>query len=1102
MPASMEQTPMFDNFILSRLKYTHQSVRARLSGEKGNILVYVVIVMVIFGLLGALMVSLFSTSIGSSATANESRRALYFYESGVRYAASELINNLPDFSSTTVNRLNSNTYKIDPAGSFKLKVFGLNFQSISELNPATNLNLKLDKGLLPSSFSIPTTAPHIFVVNFEDPRLANFLPDQESAITGFTYQDATHVSLSLADDFVVGEKKPVAFAVRPFQDDSINQGGALLVTRNAVSLFPRKNGVIVVNGKPYFYDNRIDSENPNYAKLTNIQSDSKIQNPFPMVITASSTNVILSPEIHIITAEGKSGDVTYTEEWNNQYGGSVYNRQDALGLSPKSHNADIDFGKEDNLNIAVGGPNAPSNPSFITVDNFDKSIVVSGGSGLGAVWFRDTRPIGGIRDYCLNGECLFETGIRVFFTLEYSGSGDGLIFALLNGGLNQLASVGGDFEAPELLGYAGDSRLNNSGSFLDTSGIKGLRPPKMGLEFDTKRNWDQAFETKPVNFCSGSSLRQNTRNDPDPSSSAKDYVQYVYWGANSLTAPCRGTNAYLYDDNRHDPAGTATEDWPLTLSGVVNTSPAISSDGKTIYVGSNNTDINPATGWLYAIDLDSDGYPKTGSETPFFSWSNGVTSPVLGSDGTIYIGSGHALYAFTPSKSPKSGFPVNLPFGNRTTKPVIASDGTIYIASNDGVKFGYLYAIKPDGSFKASWGAQPKTIQFFFTYPVLSRDESLVYAAAIPGNVYALKTSDGTPDLSWGITGKSPGGNINTAPAVGPSGTTTKGTVYVGTSDKNVYALNGNDGSTLWTSIGLAALESYSSSPVVGPNGTVYIGNYDDHLYAIIQNPSNPAQGILLWKYYAVGNVQSTPFIDSSNTIYFGSDIRDPSIDSRNVYALYSDGTEKWRFQTSSDVRGTPAVKPDGVVYVGSNNFNFYAINQFATPKSLKNKYISYDGTAVGSVPVTIDAGNSDDWLRGSASKGPWAVRMEVYRSLDPNTTAPVGFYRYELRSWVRQCEQADCTDVLGTFFDDTRVSYSPILRPPQMEQTIFLSGSSFGINGDHDNFYQFLFGFTSQTASSDSQTSTIRQLKLSFVRQTDATIICDPTWPDGTTCP
>ena len=81
---------MFDNFILIRQKYARQSIRACLSGEKGNILVYVVIVMVIFGLLGALMVSLFSTSIGSSATANESRRAFYLAEAGLRYGLSEL----------------------------------------------------------------------------------------------------------------------------------------------------------------------------------------------------------------------------------------------------------------------------------------------------------------------------------------------------------------------------------------------------------------------------------------------------------------------------------------------------------------------------------------------------------------------------------------------------------------------------------------------------------------------------------------------------------------------------------------------------------------------------------------------------------------------------------------------------------------------------------------------------------------------------------------------------------------------------------------------------------------------------------------------------
>ena len=116
-----------------------------------------------------------------------------------------------------------------------------------------------------------------------------------------------------------------------------------------------------------------------------------------------------------------------------------------------------------------------------------------------------------------------------------------LIFALMNGQLNQLNSAGGDFEAPELLGYAGDSRTNNSGGFLDTTWVKGLRPPKMGLEFDTRRNWDSTFEAKPTDYCSGSTLKQNTRNDrePDPASSTKDFVQYVYWGSTSVNVPAQ-----------------------------------------------------------------------------------------------------------------------------------------------------------------------------------------------------------------------------------------------------------------------------------------------------------------------------------------------------------------------------------------------------------------------------------------------------------------------------------------------------------------------------------------------------------------------------------
>jgi len=48
----------------------------------------------------------------------------------------------------------------------------------------------------------------------------------------------------------------------------------------------------------------------------------------------------------------------------------------------------------------------------------------------------------------------------------------------------------------------------------------------------------------------------------------------------------------------------------------------------------------------------------------------------------------------------------------------------------------------------------------------------------------------------------------------------------------------------------------------------------------------------------------------------------------------------------------------------------------------------------------------------------------------------------------------------------------------------------------DHDDFESFFFGFTSQTASGETQSATIRKFQLSFTRIGDPTIEVDPNWP------
>ena len=69
------------------------------------------------------------------------------------------------------------------------------------------------------------------------------------------------------------------------------------------------------------------------------------------------------------------------------------------------------------------------------------------------------------------------------------------------------------------------------------------------------------------------------------------------------------------------------------------------------------------------------------------------------------------------------------------------------------------------------------------------------------------------------------GSYVNSSPAIGSDGT-----VYVGSRDNKLYAINGKSGIKLWE----FETGSYvNSSPAIGSDGTVYVGSRDKKLYAI-----------------------------------------------------------------------------------------------------------------------------------------------------------------------------------------------------------------------------------------------------------------------------
>ena len=96
----------------------------------------------------------------------------------------------------------------------------------------------------------------------------------------------------------------------------------------------------------------------------------------------------------------------------------------------------------------------------------------------------------------------------MFFTLNYTGDGDGFTFTMMNADPtdgNDITSIGGDPQGSELLAYAGDSREDPAGTtFLDGNRGRGIVPPKLAVEFDAKPNFDQNFENEEIkNYCSG-----------------------------------------------------------------------------------------------------------------------------------------------------------------------------------------------------------------------------------------------------------------------------------------------------------------------------------------------------------------------------------------------------------------------------------------------------------------------------------------------------------------------------------------------------------------------------------------------------------------------
>ena len=269
-------------------------------------------------------------------------------------------------------------------------------------------------------------------------------------------------------------------------------------------------------------------------------------------------------------------------------------------------------------------------------------------------------------------------------------------------------------------------------------------------------------------------------------------------------------------------------------------------------------------------------------------------------------------------------------------------------------------------------GPQAATINWTFktgfsvySSPAIGADGT-VYMGSDDFKVYALNGATGV--LKWSYT---TGGPVTSTPAIGADGT-----VYVGSWDGKVYALNGATGAKKWsyTTGGFV-----TSSPAIGADGTVFVGSDDNKVYALTDNGTTVTKE---WSYTTGGLVNSSPAIGADGTVYVGSD-------DFKVYALNgTTGAKKWSYKTGFFVDSSPAIGADGTVYVGSDDFKVYALNGTTGCKMwsyttggfvTSSPAIGADGTVyVGSGDGKVYA------LNGATGAKKWSYKTGFYVNSSP----------------------------------------------------------------------------------------------------------------------
>jgi outer membrane protein assembly factor BamB len=279
----------------------------------------------------------------------------------------------------------------------------------------------------------------------------------------------------------------------------------------------------------------------------------------------------------------------------------------------------------------------------------------------------------------------------------------------------------------------------------------------------------------------------------------------------------------------------------------------------------------------------------SGPDQPNLIWSYNslsgmITNIIMDEENNLFAGSGTSVISLSNSGENLWSFNT----AGTVTSLVLTSNNTLYFGSADQ----YFYSISSlNGQLNWAFHTNGPIV----ASPGIGSDGTL-YVPSTDGNLYGLQANG---SLLWVFAS---GDSIQSSPV-----SLSDGSICFGTANGLLYSLSAN-GNLLWS---LQLNGSISSSPAVGSNDTINLGTSSGLFYSI------SSTGEIIWSFQTGGAI-SSPAIDESGNLYFGSA-------DKKLYSISSSGGINWVYLADGIV-GSPIIGQDGTIYVGSQDGTLLAV--------------------------------------------------------------------------------------------------------------------------------------------------------------------------------